>query len=96
MSELSFARLARFYQINPAKIPLWAVRILLKSIEPLRYEEAQFQAVAMRAAMSDEKGWQKSMKRLADMAEPYHKKEIAIAANEKARAWFIANGIPIA
>jgi hypothetical protein len=68
-----------------------------RSIAPIRYEEAQYIATAVRTGMGDNKYYKKMMAHFDRESTPYKPPVLAIVpATDEAAQWFIDNGIPIA
>ena len=93
ITELSLARIARFYATNPLTLPGWFLEVLEMSIPALRAEEQLSAAVSGRIAGATEKSWTRAVRDLQRTAQPYEPIPPVLVAAKYAD-WFEREGIP--
>lgn len=95
--QLDFARLVRFYNLNPKKLIYlddWIIDTLLKAIEPLRSEERVYRVNDYRISAMEGQAYRNYAKELLRIAQPYKAKETTVTINPEQEKWFRENGIP--
>ena len=83
---MDFARLVRFYNLNPKKIIYlddWIIETLLKAIEPLRSEERVYRVNDYRIAQLQVEDFRRFSKDLIERAQPYKAKETTVTINPR-------------
>lgn len=86
-------QLARFYDTGVFDLPGWALEILYKCIEPIRAEEATWQANAGRTGQMLAKDYEKQLRRWQDAARPIKEVDTAVVISPAYEAWFKQNGL---
>ena len=94
VAELNLARIVRFYHVDPLRLPVWFLDVLQRSISPLQAEEIVRGATMGRLAGAKQGDFERFIRRLNDMAEPYTPTPIPPLVKPDHAAWFEREGIP--
>ena len=94
IAELSLARIARFYHVDPFSVPIWWLDILQRSIDPLRAEEMIRDITMSRIAGAKQEDFSRAIRKLERLSEPEMPAKPAPIIKSEMVEWFEQNKIP--
>ena len=94
IAELSLARIARFYHVDPFSVPIWWLDILQRSIDPLKAEEMIRDITMTRIAGAKQEDFSRAIRKLERLSEPDMPAPPAPIIKPGMVEWFEQNKIP--